>query len=115
MLACTSPSEDWARHVNARRPRDKGNHMSAIVTFTVDGHDSSELRAALRSKSINVSTLDSPAARLDFLLRNVDQVVRAFVHYCNHHRHRRHREHLTTRLVPNRSATAPRRSPPNVA
>jgi len=63
--------------------RDKGLHMSAIVTFTVDGHEPSELRRQLRGMSINVSTSTQNSARLDFPERNVDEVVRASVHYFN--------------------------------
>lgn len=37
-------------------------------------------QATLRSQPINVSTLDTSAARLDFPLRNVDNPRRASVH-----------------------------------
>lgn len=63
--------------------RDKGTRLSSIVTFTVEGHDSTELRHTLRSMSINVSTSSSSCARLDFPRRGVDEVVRASVHYYN--------------------------------
>jgi len=63
--------------------RDKGLHKSAIVTFTVDGRDPSDLRCQLREMSINVSTSTQNSARLDFPERHLDEVVRASVHYFN--------------------------------
>ncbi len=63
--------------------RDKGVDRSAIVTFTVDGCDPSDLRASLRSQGINVSTSTEGSARLDFPERGLHQVVRASVHYFN--------------------------------
>jgi selenocysteine lyase/cysteine desulfurase len=63
--------------------RDKGANLSAIVTFTVDGHDPHEIRASLRRQGINVSTSSEGSARLDFPERGLHQVVRASVHYFN--------------------------------
>lgn len=63
--------------------RDKGRDRSAIVTFTVDGHDPTDIRIHLRSIGINVSTSSEASARLDFPARNLDRVVRASVHYYN--------------------------------
>ncbi len=63
--------------------RDKGIDTSAIITFTVDGHDADEVRNTLRSMSINVSVSTESSARLDFPLRNVQKVVRSSVHYYN--------------------------------
>lgn len=63
--------------------RDKGVDMSAIVTFTVDGHDPTELHRTLRLMSINVSVSTESSARLDFPLRGVHKVVRSSVHYYN--------------------------------
>ncbi len=62
---------------------DKGNNKSAIVTFAVEGHDSSDLRRALRAMSINVSVSSQTSARLDFPQRHLDKVVRASIHYYN--------------------------------
>lgn len=62
---------------------DKGSNKSAIVTFTVQGHDSLDLRRTLRKMSINVSTSSQTSARLDFPQRGLDKVVRASVHYYN--------------------------------
>lgn len=63
--------------------RDKGINRSALVTFTVEGHDPAEVRSALRRRRINVSTSSEGSARLDFPERNLHQVVRASVHYYN--------------------------------
>lgn len=63
--------------------RDKGAERCAIVTFSVDGHDSSEIQQRLRARSINVSTASHESARLDFPERNLEHVVRASVHYYN--------------------------------
>lgn len=62
---------------------DKGAIRSAIVTFTVDGHDPNDIRRHLRAMAINVSTSSQTSARLDFPQRGLDQVVRASVHYFN--------------------------------
>ena len=63
--------------------RDKGAQRSAIVTFTVDGLRSADIRDELRARAINVSTSVLASARLDFPERNLDEVVRASVHYFN--------------------------------
>lgn len=63
--------------------RDKGIEKSAIVTFTVDGHDPAAIRRDLRTMAINVSTSSETSARLDFPDRHLDHVVRASVHYYN--------------------------------
>lgn len=62
---------------------DKGIDKSAIVTFTVEDHNSADVQRLLRSKAINVSTSSQSSARLDFPERNLDRVVRASVHYYN--------------------------------
>ncbi len=62
---------------------DKGSERAAIVTFTVAGHDPADIQRHLRSKAINVSTSARSSARLDFPERNLEDVVRASVHYYN--------------------------------
>ena len=62
---------------------DKGIHRSAIVTFSVEGNDPTELQQQLRHRSINVSVAVQGSARLDFPDRNLDTLVRASVHYYN--------------------------------
>ncbi len=63
--------------------QDQGVKQSAIVTFTVNGHDPIDIRNLLRAMSINVSLASQGSARLDFPRRNLDSVVRASVHYFN--------------------------------
>lgn len=62
---------------------DKGERLSAIVTFSVEGHEAPDIKDVLRSKTINVSVTSQASARLDFPERGLDQVVRASVHYFN--------------------------------
>lgn len=62
---------------------DKGSHKSAIVTFTVDGQNANDIRLRLRAIGINVAASTAASARLDFPERNLDNVVRASVHYYN--------------------------------
>ena len=62
---------------------DKGLNKSAIVTFTVQEHEPTSIQQMLRMLAINVSTSSQNSARLDFPERNLDQVVRASVHYYN--------------------------------
>ncbi len=62
---------------------DLGQNKSAIVTFTVDGHDPDAIRAYLRSHGVNASLSFEGSARLDFPARNLTTVVRASVHYFN--------------------------------
>lgn len=63
--------------------RDKGAERCAIVTFTVDGHDPAAIKAHLRDLGINVSVTGRASATLDFPERDLDNVVRASVHYFN--------------------------------
>lgn len=69
--------------VPGARVRDLGRAKSAIVTFTVDGHDPLTLRDALRQRHINTSVTDTQAARLDMDARGLEAMVRASVHYYN--------------------------------
>lgn len=63
--------------------RDKGRELSALATFTIEGHDPSAVAELLRQQGINVSTSGLLSARLDFPERGIEQVVRASVHYYN--------------------------------
>ena len=63
--------------------RDKGRELSALTTFTIEGHDPSVVEEWLREQRINVSTSSQLSARLDFPERGIEQVVRASVHYYN--------------------------------
>lgn len=63
--------------------RDKGERRSAIVTFTVDGVDSEDVSAALRTEQINTWALSAPSAQFDMPHRGLTHVVRASLHYFN--------------------------------
>jgi cysteine desulfurase / selenocysteine lyase len=63
--------------------RDPGEHRCGIVTFTVDGMEAGEVRAALaaRTPRINVTVSTINSARVDFPTRGLSTVVRSSVHY----------------------------------
>ncbi|GAA2423283.1 aminotransferase class V-fold PLP-dependent enzyme [Actinomadura vinacea] len=60
---------------------DRGRRRSAIVTFTVDGHDATALKMSLREQGINVSVTQGGQMRYDAAA--VPAAVRASVHYYN--------------------------------
>jgi len=62
---------------------DLGKYPCGIVSFTVAGRDPEAIKAALRQKSINVSTSTVAGTRLDMEARNLPSVVRASLHYYN--------------------------------
>lgn len=63
--------------------RDIGEVQGGIVTFTIDGRDLMDVKAALADQSINVTVSRTPSTRLDMEDRGLAQVVRASVHYYN--------------------------------
>jgi cysteine desulfurase / selenocysteine lyase len=65
--------------------RDEGVRRCGIVTFTLDGVASVDVRAALTAAGINVSVAPLELARTDLGGRGLDAVVRASVHYWNVH------------------------------
>ncbi|MEW2358109.1 aminotransferase class V-fold PLP-dependent enzyme [Spirillospora sp. NPDC029432] len=60
---------------------DRGERRSGIVTFLVDGHDSPELKLALRERGVNVSSTHVDDQRFDPAATR--SAVRASVHYYN--------------------------------
>jgi cysteine desulfurase / selenocysteine lyase len=64
---------------------DQGSRRCGIVTFTVDGIPSSEVRRRLSRRGVNVSVSVADYARLDLPARGLADVVRASVHYYNTH------------------------------
>jgi selenocysteine lyase/cysteine desulfurase len=62
---------------------DLGGRRCGIVTFTVDGRTSEEVKRALRARDINVSVSDRASTLLDMQARGLDRLVRASVHYYN--------------------------------
>jgi cysteine desulfurase/selenocysteine lyase len=65
------------------RTRDLGRIRSGIVTFTVEGKDPLELKAALAGRRMNVTTSPVEVARLDMEPRGIAHMVRASPHYYN--------------------------------
>lgn len=62
---------------------DHGHVLCGIVSFTVEDLAAVEVKTALRSMGINVSVSTRASSRLDFEDRNLDNVIRASVHYFN--------------------------------
>jgi selenocysteine lyase/cysteine desulfurase len=63
--------------------RDQGLTKAAIVTFTVDGLEATEVQSALAAERINVNVQRKQQAWLDLGERGLDEVVRSSVHYYN--------------------------------
>ncbi|WP_282606602.1 aminotransferase class V-fold PLP-dependent enzyme [Pelagibius sp. Alg239-R121] len=62
---------------------DIGASKCGIVTFTKDGMEAPELRAALRAQNINVSNSTIKSTRIDMERRGLSDILRASVHYYN--------------------------------
>lgn len=62
---------------------DLGEETCGIVTFRCASEPAGDVAARLHAAGINVSTTTRAAARLDFGRRDLDQLVRASVHYYN--------------------------------
>ncbi len=62
---------------------DGEGERSGIVTFTIEGHEPSQVAAALSEQCIVVSASDAPWARLDMDAKGFTAVVRASPHYYN--------------------------------
>ena len=62
---------------------DAGAERCAIVSFTVDGVSSAEVRSALAGDAINVSVSPRSQTRLDMEARGLPDLVRASAHYYN--------------------------------
>ncbi|MBS1837420.1 MAG: aminotransferase class V-fold PLP-dependent enzyme [Actinobacteria bacterium] len=69
--------------VDGVRVQDRGLRRCGIVTFTVEGAASAEVRRLLAAASVSVWVSDAAHARLDMDRRGVADVVRASVHYLN--------------------------------
>jgi selenocysteine lyase/cysteine desulfurase len=62
---------------------DGGHVRSAIVTFTLDGHEPQRVREELVARRINCTTSIAWSARLDQEARGLAEVVRLSPHYYN--------------------------------
>ncbi len=63
--------------------RDLGKTRCGIVTFTLDGHDTARLKAALARQHINITYTTLAGTRLDMAARGLTSMIRASVHYYN--------------------------------
>jgi selenocysteine lyase/cysteine desulfurase len=63
--------------------QDRGERLSGIVTFTVEGFAAEEVRVALRENHINTWVVGRSMSMRDFAARGIDEVTRASVHYFN--------------------------------
>lgn len=63
--------------------RDLGTERAAIVTFTVEGVEASDVKARLAAQGINVTTSQPSSTLLDATVRSLPTVVRASPHYYN--------------------------------
>ncbi|MGU3432016.1 aminotransferase class V-fold PLP-dependent enzyme [Actinomycetes bacterium M1A6_2h] len=61
--------------------RDLGDRRSGIVTFTVDGHEPTDVRDALAGDEVTVTVSFAGSTRLDMEARGLAAVVRASPHY----------------------------------
>ena len=61
--------------------QDIGETQGAIVTFTIDDHDTVAVKRALATDRINVSTSEITSTRYDMEQRGLTSVVRASLHY----------------------------------
>jgi len=61
--------------------RDLGQTRGGIVSITVAGWDAGSVKAALRTREINVSVTGAASTRVDMDARGLDEMVRASVHY----------------------------------
>nr|WP_249066759.1 aminotransferase class V-fold PLP-dependent enzyme [Halalkalibaculum roseum] len=63
--------------------QDIGNTKCGIVTFTVTGKSAEEVKRYLSDNGINVSISTKSSTLLDMNRRNLEETVRASVHYYN--------------------------------
>jgi cysteine desulfurase/selenocysteine lyase len=63
--------------------RDQGRVRCGIVTFTYEPRPAGAVMQWLRSQGIAVRTIERSSTRIDMEQRNLDELVRASVHYYN--------------------------------
>jgi selenocysteine lyase/cysteine desulfurase len=62
---------------------DTGRVKSGIVTFTDSNHSATDIQEYLFNRNINVSVSPKNSTLIDMNARNLDELVRASVHYFN--------------------------------
>jgi cysteine desulfurase/selenocysteine lyase len=83
VLSLSSLLREELSSIEGVQIRDWGLKLSGIVTFTIDGKDSYEIRDTLSKQKINVSVSPKEYTLLDFEARDLPDLVRASVHYYN--------------------------------
>ncbi|NIG53382.1 aminotransferase class V-fold PLP-dependent enzyme [Chitinophaga sp. Cy-1792] len=63
--------------------QDRGDRLSAIITFTVDGKQEAGAKQFFRDRGINIYTTSKPSAVIDFQEKGIDWVMRVSPHYYN--------------------------------
>jgi len=63
--------------------RDRGQERCGIVTFTAEGLPPDAIKAALAARRINLTVSRRSSTRLDMEARELEEVVRASLHYYN--------------------------------
>ena len=63
--------------------QDLGQQKCGLVSFTVEGKDSLEIKQLLHEQKINISVSSAQGTRLDMDARGFTSVLRASVHYYN--------------------------------
>ena len=75
--------EQLTDSVSGATVHDLGRHRCGIVTFSLDGADLPEVKAALQAAGINVSIVPPASALIDAQRRELPPMLRASVHYYN--------------------------------
>ena len=82
--------QELARYLRQRlgelpgaKVHDRGQTLSGIVAFTLEGVPPLKVKEYLRERKINVYTVGAKNALLDMQDWDVDEIVRASVHYFN--------------------------------
>ena len=83
MTSLAATLRDALSQVPGVTVQDLGQKKCGIVTFQKHSEQASDMVVRLRERRINVSFTDSESARIDFAEREIDEVVRASVHYYN--------------------------------
>jgi selenocysteine lyase/cysteine desulfurase len=71
------------RRIGGVTVHDQGSRQCGLVTFSMAGRSTGDVKQRLAESKINVSTLSRESAQYDFTGRNLPDLVRASVHYYN--------------------------------
>lgn len=74
---------DGLRGIRGVTVRDLGPNPSAIVSFTVDGIEATDVVAKARAADIIIGASDPASTRIDAERRNLPMLIRASPHYYN--------------------------------